>query len=297
MAVVYQTGIASDPADLVSKLATFAAANGWTVNTPASGRVFIKDTCLVGVSSDTDEVFLRGAITYNGAAAWNAQTNNSGNTVSIDCGTGPFTAYHFFVGDEDGADYIHVVIEIAAGRYRHFSFGEMIKHGTYTGGTYVDGTNWDNSTNFQHVPDSGQHQVICDGNTASGTGHVWVDYDSKVNNWQLIRGPGTFTTTLGIGSFRDNGMISIWPSLGIQPWNLRNNMAPLTYFVNRSDSLRSPVGRIPNMRCLGLHNLTPGETLSIGGDDWLCFPVIQRTETFVNTIESSGMYGYAFKTP
>jgi hypothetical protein len=297
MAVFYQTGIASDPADLMNKLTTFAGANGWTVSAATTGAVYRKDIVNVGFTTDSDEIFLRGSVGYSGAAAWNAQPNNSGQNVVIDCGTGPFTAYHFFVGDEDGSDYIHAVIEVSAGHYRHFSFGEMIKHGSYTGGTYVDGTNWQNDTVNQHNPDSAQHQVICDANTSGGTGHVYVDFDGKTNNWQRILGEGTFTTTNGLGSMRSNGISAIWPFLGVQPWNLRNNMTPLTYFVNRASSLRSPVGRIPNMRALGLHNLVPGETLSIGGDDWMCFPIIQRTETFVNTIESSGMYGYAFKLP
>lgn len=296
MAVAYQTGISSDPADLMGKLASFAVANGWTQGAGSTGAVLAKGAIYVGYNTASDEIFLRGALGYNAAAAWNAQTNNSGFTVTVDCGAGPFTAYHFFIGDEDGQDYIHVVIEIAAGRFRHFSLGKLLKHGLYTGGTYVDGTNWANDTNNQHVPDSGNHQVICDANTNAGNGHVHVDYDSKTNNWQQINS-ATFATTRGIGSTRSSGIGNLFPLISVQSWNLRNNMAPLTYFVNRSDSLRSPVGRIPNMRSLGLRNLTPGETLSIGGDDWMCFPIIQRTETFTNTIESSGMYGYAYKLP
>jgi hypothetical protein len=294
----YETGIATDPADVVSKLATFAAANGWTVNTPTSGRVFIKGDIYVGVSSDSDEVFARGALGYDAGLAWNAQPNHSGLSTSIDIGVGPFTAYHFFVGDEDGSDYINVIVEYAAGKYRHMAFGKLIKRGTYTGGTYVDSVNWNNSVLYQNDPDDSQHQVICDANTSGGVGHFACDYDAKTNNWQRVVNAGG--TQYGLGSARDDGINQIYFAVGVQNWNMRNLVYPLMYFANRASSLRSPVGRIPNMRMVRMSNLMPGETLTIGGDGWLIFPIVQRTESYGSgnsAIESSGLYGYGYKLP
>lgn len=294
----YETGISTDPADLVSKLATFAAANGWTVNSPTSGRVFVKGSIYVGVGSDSDEVFARGALGYDAGSAYNAQPNNSAMSTVMDIGVGPFTAYHFFVGDEESCDYINAVVEYAAGKYRHLAFGTLIKRGVYTGGTYVDSTNWNNSTLYQNDPNDAQHQVICDANSSGGTGHFACDYDAKTNNWQrVITAAGT---AYALGSARTNGMNQIYNAVGIQKWNMRNLLWPLSYFANRASSLRSPVGRIPNMRMVRMDNLTPGETLSIGGDNWMVFPIIQRTESYGSSssaIESSGMYGYAYKMP
>lgn len=292
----YETGISTGPADLLSKLNTFAVANGWTNGAATGGNVLSKNGVYCGLTTDADEIFARGALGYNGSNAWNAQTNNSGLTVAINCGTGPFTAYHLFAGDELGCEYLNLVVEYAAGRFRHLAIGQMIKHGSYTGGTYVDGVNWNNSTSYQNNPESGNHQVICDANTGSGTGHFWCDYDAKSNNWQRVI--TTAGTGNALGSARSNGMGQMFPNLGVQNWNLRNNLAPLTYFANRASNLRSPVGRIPNMRILGINNLEPGETLSIGGVDWMCFPIVQRTEgSQPNTVETSGFYGYAYRLP
>lgn len=294
----YETGISTGPSDLVARLTTFAVANGWTLVGATTGTCISKNGIVVGLFTDSDEIFARGAIGPGSAAvAWNNQPGHSGVTVAIDCGTGPFTAYHLFAGDEDGREYLNMVVEYASGRFRHLAFGQLIKHGSYTGGTYVDGVNWNNSTTFQNSPDNSNHQVICDANMGSnGTGQVHCDYDGKTNNWQIIQG-GTSTAS-GVGSARSEGMGQIFPNLGVQNWNLRNNLAPLTYFVNRASSLRSPIGRIPNMRIMGMNNLQPGETLSIGGVDWMCFPIVQRTEgAQPNTVETSGFYGYAYKLP
>lgn len=301
----YETGISSSPADLVSKLATFAATNGWTINTPSSGYVFVKGDIVVGISSSETRISLRGAIAYNAGAAWDAQTGNSGFTTGLTVGAGPFTAYHFFAGAEDGKEYLNAAIEYAAGRYRHLAFGTLLKHGTYTGGTYVDSTDWNTSTSWQNQPDESRHQVICDANSNTnqggpGAGQVWCDYDSKSNNWVRIGLTNTFNADRGIGSVRSNGINQMFPWLGYARWNLRNLTAPLIYFANRPSNLRSPIGRIPNMRLVGMQNLEPGVTLSIGGSDWLVLPIIQRTESYDSgnsTIESSGIYGYAYKLP
>jgi len=304
VALDYETGTANDPEDLIDKLETFAVANGWTVSPATVGRVFRKDTVVVGVNTDANELFFRGAITYNAAAAFDAQTNNSGMTLVMLIGVGPYTAYHFFSGDETSAEYLHVSLEMTAGHYRNFSFGELVKHGAYTGGVYVDGVVWDVSTSSRDLPDFGLHQAICDSKCVNEfDAHVWCDYDAKTNNWQMVTSASTDVgnPNRATGSYRSAGLHSPFQYRGYQLWNLQNHLAPLTYFVNRASSQRSPIGRIPNLRAISLNNLTPGEIISIGGDDWIVFPLVRRSDIFnqgsLSVDESSGYYGYAFRIP
>lgn len=298
----YETGISTGPGDLMGKLATFAVANGWTLTSygAGNGASLSKGSIVCGYNTDTDEIFLRGGTSTTGAA-WNSLLNNPGYSVTINCGAGPFVAYHLFAGEEAGSEYLNAVIEFASGRYRHFCFGDLVKHGSYTGGTFVDGVNWNQSTNFINVPDTVQHQVICDANSQSGNGHVYADFDSKTNNWvRMLEAGALATTTAGMGAVRNSGINNMFPNHGYARFNLRNLTAPLTYFANRASSLRSPLGRIPNMRQVGMLNLEAGAILAIGGDEWKCFPITQRTETFnisPSAIESSGPYGYAYKMP
>lgn len=297
----YETGISTGPADLVSKLSTFATANGWTVASVTGGLRFNKGGIWVGVHADTADIRLRGG-TGTGAG-WDSLANNPGYNVLVNCGAGPFVAYHLFAGEENGSEYLNAVIEFASGRYRHIAFGDLIKHGTYTGGTFVDGTNWNQSVSWINAPDVQFHNVICDANVDSGSSmaHVYADFDSKSNNWvRSMSTANVATTTAGCGSVRSNSINAMFPNLSYARFNLRNLTAPLTYFANRASSLRSPIGRIPNMRQVGMANLEPGAILAIGGDEWKCFPIAQRTETWgsgSNGIESSGMYGYAYKMP
>lgn len=298
----YETGTATDPADLLSKLNTFVSGNGWTVSSPSSGVVFRKGDVVVGASADSDEVFFRGAVTYNGSAAWDNQTNNAGVTLTILLGVGPYPSYHFFTGDEDGADYVHVVVEISTGIYRHFVFGELVKSGSYTGGVYVDGVHWSSASNRINVPYSGFHQTICDSSQNEGitNAHLWVDYDSKTNNWQRIYPPASVDTTRCSGNGRAGGIDSYVQGQDFMAWNLRNVLVPLRYFANRESSLKSPIGRIPHMRQCGMRNLARGETITIGGESWIVFPIVQRTEVFdsaSSSIPSSGYLGYAYRLP
>jgi hypothetical protein len=49
--------------------------------------------------------------------------------------TGPYVAYNFFT---DGTS-VHVVVETVTGVFCHFSFGNIVKFGTWTGGEYTMG--------------------------------------------------------------------------------------------------------------------------------------------------------------
>lgn len=295
----YQTGTASDPADLLSKLAAFAAANGWTAATPASGRVLSKGNIYVGMNTDADELFMRGCLSYSAGSAWDAQPNNAAVTMAINLGAGPYTAYHFFVGAEGGKDYLHAAVEIAASIYRHFVIGSLIQSGSYTGGTYVDGVRWSASTLYMNVPASSQHAAICDAPSSVGNGHIWIDYDSKTDNWQREGAYNDFATNKFVGNHRGEGILDVPDGvIGYQRYNLRTPLWPAQYFVNRASNLRSLAGRIPDFRLVHMKNFVPGDILSIGGVDWMIFPTCQKTDTWgsgSSSVPSSGYYAYAYR--
>jgi hypothetical protein len=300
MTVAYQTGAASDPADFLSKLGTFAAANGFTVDTVSGGVVFHADDIVVGANAGASAISLRGGTAYDGGAAWNAQTNAATTNAIMDSlGVGPYTAYHFFVGDEDGDRYVHAALEITAGLFRHLAFGQLVKYGTYTGGVYVDAVDWSQSSNHANQPTSVQHSVICDANyTGSSGAHVYIDYDSKTNNFQYVRNDST--TPYCIGSCRSQGIYA--PLIAAQgaKWNVRTPMFPMEYFTTRASSLYSAIGRIPHMRYLSLRNLGPGDEITVGGETWKCFPIVQRTTSSgssSSTVNASQYDGYAYLMP
>lgn len=298
--MAYETGVASDPADLVTKLCTFAAGNGWTQYTCTPGRALAKGNVVIGLNGDADSLDTRAATAVDTGAAWNAQTGNSGTTHVCDLGAGPYTAYHFYAITEDGKDLLAACIEISAGIYRHWVTCDLVKFGAWTGGTYTDSVEWNDGASYFDEPDSSYHRYIADTlhSNAAQTGHFRCDVDGASPNWATVRDYNDFTTpTGGIGVMRTQGKLDTpLSSIGYQRWNLRTPLWPLELFITRGSSLRSPVGRVPAMRAVNLRNHTPGEIVSIGGDNWQLWPVCARTNTpGDNTNTSSGYYGYAYK--
>lgn len=299
----YQTGAATDPADLLSDLRTFAAANGWTIRTPVSGYVFEKGTVFCGVNADADSLDSRGCVSYDAGLAWNAQPNNSGVTHTCNLGAGPFTAYHFYSEVEDGKDFLGVVVEVSAGIFRHWILCDLIKFGAWTGGGYSDSVFHDTTADDANRTNSTNHRWICDteyDGTARGQFHC--DNDGETDHFVLIAGSDSVAASVdyGTGVVRGDGKWIGMIGTAYQRWNLRTPLFPLELFVNRASSLRSIAGRVPAMRYCSLRNYVAGEILSIGGDDWQLWPIVSRTDTSgssSSTVQSSGHYGYAYKKP
>lgn len=307
MTVAYETGATSSMADFLSKLTTFAAANGFISDSVPGGFVLTDDdeSIVVGLHSTTTQIQMKGAITYDSGADWNTQGGASLTLTAVmdSAGAvGPYTSYHFFCGEESGKRYFHAVLELTDGIYRHLAFGEMHKIGSYTGGNYFEGTYWHNFQFFMDQPDSTSHTIIGDANSdGNNRSHVWIDYDGKTNNIQQVV-PASSINPLGIhGTVRSLGIHATLVGGGQNmKWNLRTPLYPIMSFAGRAGNLGSPIGYYPGIRFLSLRNIAAEDEITIAGDTWKCFPICQRTDIWgINsaTIPSSGYYGYALLMP
>jgi len=180
--MAYQTGSATDQTDLMSKLSTFAQANGFTEDNYNGVNRFLSlsrptDSLYVTFYWDgVDNIQMWQALGYTGGQAqtpW-GQANDSGNpdadwTTNYPdrgrginaIGSGPFTAYHFFAYTNPYR--IFVVLEFSAGLYRHFGFGKINKVGTWTGGAFVAAHHWSFYSGSQDSPSSRYHSLLLDG--------------------------------------------------------------------------------------------------------------------------------------
>lgn len=305
MTVAYETGVASSPADLLDKLAAFAASNGWTVSTVTGGRVFRNGDINVGANATSPDIFLRGSIGFDAGAAWNAQPLAAIHNVRINIGAGPVTAYHAFVGDEGGAEHLHCAVEISAGLWRHLTFGKLVSYGALVGGVYVDGVYWDSTATNPNFLTNQNNRFIAKVNDANvnaavqGFGQLWCDYDGKEDNWQY--NATISATALANRVYGSVAELSLYQSLiqaAEMKWNLRTPLLPVEYSLGRPESLRTVAGRIPNMRQLSLRNYAPGDEIAIGGETWKVFPIIRRTTVLPPRAEpNSYLYGYAYRMP
>lgn len=320
--MAYETGVATSQQDFLTKLYTFAGANGWTQgeNDTTNKRMAInKDNVFVQFRWDAvDAIAIYQSLGFTAGTGAGQQTGDSGNgqtgtsNITTDrrinrIGNGPYTAYFFFLGAVGGSDYIHVVLEVSPGLYRHISFGEIVKNGTWTGGEYCGGTVWAASTTGG---DSNQHNVLVD--HAAGvlqdcsTIHLeQVAGDPAASKWGVL----TELTSVGndrggnarlpcIGGWRDGDMQHAFGWIPANPNNGAVPMFPLRVFRRK---ILTPqqwhlLGALPDIRGINLAQIVPGEEFTVGSDTWKVFPWIRKRFTSGTPfLDESGNLGMAIK--
>lgn len=325
--VIYETGIASSAMDLMAKLDTFISAHGWSINacavpTPGIGDMNPQLGAYVISSGESDGANAAvgvwadrwstcGCFGYSGSDFFTAQPGSARYPVSpttpltheMNMGAGPYTGYHFWIGDEGGAQHLYIALECQAGEFRHWSMAQVFDFGEVVGGWFLD-SSYIYDQDFQRsVSENGNHRLMCDtvhdAFGPAGCGHGWVDYDSKTGVWQPVIGGDTVDEDGFTGSTRYRSLFAGQMKIGYQRYNLRTPQQPLIYFAGRPGGLRSPVGRLPNIRQVNVRNLFPGEIVAIGGNDWKTFPQIVKRIVDPSDIalKSSGLYGLAYLMP
>lgn len=299
--MAYQTGTASTPAALLSSLAGFASANGWSTTTLSDGAIGFTspDGAKFAVLATVDSLALRGCITLDNTKASTAQPGASTYTSVSNNIAGPYTGYFFFSGSEGGSSYLHVVIEASAGIFKPFSLGRLVKFDTTAGGEYASAVNWYGGSGYTNVPGSGYHDYLLDsihnGNATNSYSHVRADLDGKTNNWMRVW--SQWEGDNAIGSAR-GGINASLLGIGYQRFNNLTPLIPLYVFGDRPSNMRSPLGYAPDLRLVDLRLLSPKQIITIGSESWQVFPAIQRTDSWGSsnsTIPNSGYYGYAMR--
>lgn len=315
----YETGTATSVTDLLDKLRIFATANGWTqdnfgARTSGSGQAlqlhkgsqyltFIADTA-TGTATDPGPYF--GAYQHNTYSAGNGTENQAqGSSKCYANGmTGPFAAYHFMTGSEGGSDYLHVVVEVTAGTYKHIMAGKLVGFGALTTGMFAAAVRWGYTSGQIDLPLSTYHawpfdsfesgfrngpgtQIRADGD---GITPRWYEgYNSLAFGLRFGGGVRNVATTLGQLRATVYG-----PALaGASAITGRTTLIPCLVYGERTANLSSPLGYPPGIRWVKLDYLAPGDVLTLGPDQWKVFPVIRKNGGAGQV--NSGTYGYAYK--
>jgi len=323
--MAYETGTALDFEDLLSKLDTFATGlttdpwvSGYTPNPDTTNRWFELHKTGHSFSmrypasmaaGETASVHHASAY-INSSTEPGAHTSDSGNGYNVgtggtsanletercvsEIGNGPFSQYHFFA-DDTTFDYVHVVVEITAGVFRHFGFGHLDKFGdNWVGGQYVYGHYHDQATNRTAV--STQHTTMLDGlySATNGIRGATVRLTSGLPNQSTsVWGVCVATSSLGTdtaalarqkihGGFRA-GMEA--RGFGSPVGNFSSGVIPMysfaAYYKDPSNSRVYLLGYQPDVRAVSCFNFSPGDEITIGVDTWIIFPMALRTEANV----------------
>lgn len=317
----YQTGTATNMADLISQLFTFATGTpGWTqdqLNTGTGQAALHKGSVYVSFRWNTTTPLPLGlyqALGYTGGNQPGQHPNDSGNgavsstngTITTercvnDLGNGPFPSYFFFT-DTTTESYIHVVVEISTDVFRHFGFGNIEKVGDWTGGEYLYGHYW------------GSNGAITTGNAClldglyndtsnrprAATMHAeGLPGQAGAGKWMEIGGmngtPPNDTAgnvqLLGHGGLRAGpiarhfGNYFAGNTTGVVP------MYPIGLWYRRLATTDAYfLGFQKDVRGVNIHFINPKQEIVIGSDTWTFFPLSQKTSSNVaNRSYNSGI--------
>lgn len=316
---------------LLGEIRNFLNATGdWTLHvdlgTPdegaaSAGRELVASNgdVLVGLRSTTsgagaNRLYLfDGVPPYAGSPSFDQLNDNSGqrytdaiinsaNTPAVrhvQQFAGPFPTCHLFT--DDPSTYCHVAIEVTAGKWRHLHFGNITKFTAWTGGGYYSANYWSQAANQINSASSSEHMYPFDnqsiGNTLTEERGWTLHYDTGGGDDWLAPDQTDLTsgTRLQGRATVRNGFGQAWANLPESPYSGLIALAPIVLArVRTSDTpptIRS-LGMIPDLRLVNLRNIAPAQTLPIGSDEWICFPV--SVKNGLAGSENSADYGLAY---
>lgn len=309
---MYTETTATSVEDLLDQIAVAAAAEGWTVerndlvgsNRTVTLRMGVGDYIHLW-NTTVDHFYMRGSTGYDGGLTPDNQPNVAPYRAQCNCYDGPFSDVYFFA-DASPADHFHVVINIDGIRYRHASFGTLVKFGAYTGGTYYDALNYDdgNSLANDDALDPDHHVMFsCGSNDNSNAGSVRIDADGRTDYWAPFRNPqatGMFNVSGGFGSESTSIQLSYGDSYrtqsafyarSINAWSGRTPMQHIQIRHYRGATYYSPIGEVPNIRYLNMTRFVAAEEVTIGSDVWKIFPWVKQG----GAVPHSSQHAFAYK--
>ncbi|MDE2000386.1 MAG: hypothetical protein KGI52_15830 [Burkholderiales bacterium] len=269
----YQTGTATSPADLQTKIAAFATANGWTAN-GAPVKSYSQAGCYFALSVDgSGRLVINGG---NGADGTGALTGvcAQGGAIYLPSAAWPAT-YHLFAHTAPVS--LWCVVNYSGDYYQWLAAGNITTYGTYTGGNWFGG--WTKSVTGTLTPCMSQ---LYGGYTgASGYGSVAPFMSPYVNGAYQVSSAFVHCELDGALWPGDASGIN-YPTFSLQAsplwargpnvWNAQTVLLPWILWLSRVGGYTSPIGHIAHLRAARIDNYTPGDIITLGPDRWKIFP-------------------------
>lgn len=307
MAYVEHTAVATAN-DVVQRIVSFAETAGWTVErNDDSGANRIATLRKVGVTDyvhvyaiSASTIAMRVSIGYDAGQSPAGQPDVSGEALMRLGGVGPYP--RLFLFSEENSVWAAVAIG-RSGEYRHATFGLLDKVGVYTGGTYVDGTNWGNGNYWASF--SG-NRLPFQQNTpnfpAGATGRVRVDVpqDGRESFFFTTGATGNGGVFSEFGDDTDGRVSCQVLRADDNAFSGRSVFHPLSLYVGRTGTptYYSPIGAPRGVRLCSLAKFEPEQEVTIGTEVYKVFPCIGKRS--MNSVQgdqpgATGIYGYAIR--
>jgi len=307
--MAYESGIFLSPNDLLDKLRVFLLAQGWTVNshtTDGSGyRLHVQKTAAdstvmyfnfrsannegstsvienYGDDTTTGGLLVNGSTGYNAGSRWDKQPGYSYDTFNSNKAFAGMispistSTYYFFAVD----DSVHIVVEVAAGKFQFISFGLLAKQGTYTGGQFFSASG--NSNSFDEIWEDDWYgpnyfTVVV---SNAPTGAVYVDVDGSAI-WRAANAgssgdaiPLVYPCVAGQqanAGYSKSGLGAQFWGKAPSSFNGMAAMMPIYSCIRRSDGNYSLAGWPSGVRFLNCQSYNNGDEVTYGSETWKIF--------------------------
>ena len=305
----YQESVVSSITEIPALVATFAAANGWTVSganytRPGGGLTFALAAAISGVTH---------TLTWSqgGESARIVSPRLNGTTDT------PVTSIpskvHLFAATTP-EPFIAIVVEYGFNSYRHLYLGNMVKAGAYTGGEVIAGTQvpvsnsgfaYPMSYRYGHYLFQGQRNDVAPFNFRGG---VNCPHASNPTSWRRFYGPASpffnqNDSSYAIGGFVDD-INDGYVARGRSPFAGVQILTPINLYASiptTDDTVFAPLGHPAGVRMINMADMEPGGEFVIGSQNWMCFPAWAKGGTTVAksasgwaAAETSYNVGYAY---
>lgn len=302
--MAYVIGAANTLADLRTAIINACAANGWT----SAGDVVYKSGCYarLQVVSGSLQVLggtgIDGSNNLTGAGPFVCRITDFASPAQL---TFPLT-YEIHI--HTNPDEVYVVVNYSTSYYQRLSFGrgaiplpgtgnwyEAAAGATviYQGNVTISATTGGSSSGTGQ-PSSGMfwQTNAATGGSASGYVHHGLE---GASGWS---GSAVNSTTVTNGVA--NAILAVTKLVEISPnsGNLESPLLPIPVVIARPSSLYSMVLQPAHARFVRLDNYNPGQTLTLGTDNWVLYPFLQKNSAARNGgngITHSGTFGLAIR--
>jgi hypothetical protein len=236
-----------------------------------------------------------------------------------------WSGHHLF--SNATGDYIHGVAQLGAREFSHIMYGKMPdanKYGLWTGGEYCFAQYWSHDA-AQATNPGGNHYggigTIGAGNAASRpqkNGVIHVEGLTSGVKWYIPTfkhaNGASYTTAKAVGNVNNTAysvgecqLLGLHNSFGgsmSNRWKASliartTPLVPVTIackFDYAGNVGYGIVGTLPDVYYVNMADFSPGETITIGSDSYVVFPVCNSD--IVNTVDTdpySGYFGIAYK--
>lgn len=297
--MAYQTGTVTSISDLKTTIETFCTTNGWT----KTGTVLHKGNSYVQLTVNTDNLEILGGTGQSGGSLTGAATNPARLNGYLATITYPAS---YFLFAHATPDTVVCVLNHDAVYYPWLAFGEVTKHGVFTGGnwfgaiaasagikdnrkfTVIDGYSWVTGVpQTLHQPSIAPWWKTYDNDITKTAGNCQIYCNLDSNTWVS-------------NSDHEDG--AVYSAPGLSPlvqhsrslWNEQAVLIPPILLMKRPSGFRSAIGMPGHFRFCRVDNYSPGDIVTIGVDKWMLFPFYKKDlDDTPPYSDNSGPYGWA----